>query len=400
MAKVLNYFISLFLQVFYAYACLSGGRTSLRGRPGRMSNREPLIYKQYVPNRSEMSISASGPANGRITRESPDFSKLVENNNLDIIFKDEEGTGADRMMTNRCKDKLNSLAIMVMNQWQDVRLRVIEGWDEEGAHAVDSLHYEGRAVDITTSDKDREKLPLLARLAYDAGFDFVFYESKHHIHCSVRSDDDEYNSMGSGFDSGCFASGTRVAMADGTTKLIEDLAINDQVLVASPESGEITTDTVFMFLDRAPSSVQEFTELSYNHEKLTLTNHHLVYASNRNDSSFLASAPTYAKDITEGSYVFVNVKNSLILQQVLLKKQVAVKGFYAPVTLSGNIVVNGVVSSCYASINNHWLAHTALAPLRFLYKHFNVTGFSAKMPQAGVHWYAKVLIYVFPFLLS
>lgn len=61
---------------------------------------EPLKYRQHVPNVSEKTIGASGPSDGKIVRDSKRFrDELTRNLNPNIVFKDEERTNADRMMT-------------------------------------------------------------------------------------------------------------------------------------------------------------------------------------------------------------------------------------------------------------------------------------------------------------
>ncbi len=138
-----------------------------------------------VPNASE--IATCGAIKKRIARSDPEFATLAENQNANIVFKDEEGTGADRMMSARMQSKLDALAALVSKEWSGVKLRVTECWDEDGEHAANSLHYEGRAADLTTSDRDGGKLGRLAKLAIDADFDWVFYEDSSHIHVSVKS---------------------------------------------------------------------------------------------------------------------------------------------------------------------------------------------------------------------
>lgn len=75
-------------------------------------------------------------------------------------------------------------------------LRVTEAYSLENFHHAKSLHKQGRAVDITwmqrepyLKDKTKRTLPLgeLGRLAWAAGFTWVYFE-KDHIHASIRPD--------------------------------------------------------------------------------------------------------------------------------------------------------------------------------------------------------------------
>lgn len=143
-----------------------------------------LIPGQKVPNQSE--IATVGPFRKRIHRGDPEFATLVLNKNAAIAFKDEEGTGADRMMTPRLKLGLDTLATLVQREWPGVKLRVTEAWDENGEHSERSLHYEARAADLTTAPIDGNKLGRLARLAVDAGLDWVFFEDTRHVHVSAK----------------------------------------------------------------------------------------------------------------------------------------------------------------------------------------------------------------------
>ncbi|TRY98859.1 hypothetical protein DNTS_016659 [Danionella cerebrum] len=452
-------------------ACGPGRGYGRRRHPKKLT---PLAYKQFIPNVAEKTLGASGRYEGKITRNSERFKELTPNYNPDIIFKDEENTGADRLMTQkrreglfgcriglalqirrngegipeavcsdrgevvvgwesnlggvvvekakhlnmrsrerlppkdgpklsswylqldllkRCKDKLNSLAISVMNHWPGVKLRVTEGWDEDGHHFEESLHYEGRAVDITTSDRDKSKYGTLSRLAVEAGFDWVYYESKAHIHCSVKAENSVAAKSG-----GCFPGSALVTVEDGGKKAVRDLNPGDKVL-ATDGDGNLVFSDFLMFTDRDPTTRRVFYVIETKEpvEKITLTAAHLLFVLDNSTEDLHAMRTAYASGVRAGQKVLAvdegGQLKSVIVERIYTEER---RGSFAPVTAHGTIVVDGILASCYAVIEDHSLAHLAFAPVR-LYNRLASALFpqnthsNATLQQEGVHWYSKLL---------
>ncbi|KAK1171998.1 sonic hedgehog protein A [Acipenser oxyrinchus oxyrinchus] len=374
-------------------ACGPGRGYGRRRHPKKLT---PLAYKQFIPNVAEKTLGASGRYEGKITRNSERFKELTPNYNPDIIFKDEENTGADRLMTQRCKDKLNSLAISVMNQWPGVKLRVTEGWDEDGHHSEESLHYEGRSVDITTSDRDRSKYGMLARLAVEAGFDWVYYESKAHIHCSVKAENSVAAKSG-----GCFPGSASVILQDGRNKLIKDLNPGDKVLAADEQGNRVFSDFM-MFIDKDPESRRVFyvIETEEPHRQIALTAAHLLFVADSNATAgFHSIKAAFASKVKPGQRVFITEGGGSQVKPVAVKRIYLeeYEGSFAPVTAQGTIVVDQVLASCYAVIEEHRWAHWAFAPVRLSYRVASLL-FSkdhlltnSTVQDDGVHWYSNAL---------
>jgi len=160
-----------------------GSRSATEAANHTLHAGDSLNLGEKVPNRPEREVV--GAATTVIRRGTPEFDALIRNTNPDVVFKDEEGTSADRMMTARLSLAIDALATLVRNEWSGTTLRVTEAWDENMEHGTKSVHYEARAADLTTFPIDGNKLGRLAGLAVRAGFAWVFFENALHLHVST-----------------------------------------------------------------------------------------------------------------------------------------------------------------------------------------------------------------------
>jgi hypothetical protein len=72
-----------------------------------------------------------------------------------------------------------------------------------------------------------------------------------------------------------------------------------------------------------------------------------------------------------------------------ITRNVVKRGLYSPATMSGTLLVNGILASGYAGVD-HDLAHMAYAPLRMFAR------FIGKVPEwhdpwTSIHWYPNLL---------
>ncbi|XP_018329164.1 sonic hedgehog protein isoform X2 [Agrilus planipennis] len=311
----------------------------------------------------------------------------------------------------RCKEKLNTLAISVMNMWPGVKLRVTEGWDEEDHHTSDSLHYEGRAVDVTTSDRDRSKYGMLARLAVEAGFDWVYYESRAHIHCSVKSESSQAAKYG-----GCFSGDTSVITTNGRRRKLSELRIGESVLSWDSNTNRFVFSEVLMFLDWDPMQRRPFLQIkTVSGRTLTVTPSHLLLTTFSNDTRIV-----FAERLRVGDkLIVINEKNSLINEKIVSIRPIIKRGVFAPLTTTGTIIVNDVVASCYAVIDSQSIAHWAFLPFRLAlnakdgfariwsllakpiegWKDTSATVTKTTLPTPGIHWYATSLYNVAKYIV-
>ena len=181
----------------------------------------------------------------------------------------------------------------------------------------------------------------------------------------------------------CFPSNTIVYIKDVNgnikKKQMGDLSIGDRVQACDSKSRRVIYSELIMFAHRDPI-IQQVNYLKIVLEdtsSIVLSSNHLIMSGERMKA-------TMARNIEVDHMLFIINKEGVILsKKVVAIEEIIDSGVFCPITKEGNIVVNNILASCYASVNDqaffHGLfkvsaqnvAHLGLLPMRVLHK-FNV----------------------------
>ena len=161
---------------------------------------------------------------------------------------------------------------------------------------------------------------------------------------------------------------------------MSDLKIGDEILAMDSNNQPVFTP-VLLFLDRDINATRMYYKITTvdtnakngnkrGHE-VTLTGSHLIFVIEYLTSDFNVTLESkrevFARQVIPGQFVSIVDDDGQIKFEKVISVEVINKfGVYAPLTAEGNLIVNQVLVSCYADINDQSLAHMSFLPLRIM----------------------------------
>ncbi|GMT06370.1 hypothetical protein PENTCL1PPCAC_28544, partial [Pristionchus entomophagus] len=146
----------------------------------------------------------------------------------------------------------------------------------------------------------------------------------------------------------CFSGDLIVQTIDGPKRMSE-LKTGDEVM--SIEENMVSFSPIIMFLHRDEEQLAEFNVITtVNGDSVKLTNEHLMHVSDCEAASPLVLVR--AKEVTT-EHCVMSAKSStrtLRMDRVTSVTKTTERGIYAPLTSTGDIIVNDVLSSCHSNL--------------------------------------------------
>ncbi len=157
---------------------------------------------------------------------------------------------------------------------------------------------------------------------------------------------------------GCYPGSAIFIDKHGHRRQMASLQIGEEVQVIN--NNEIRTEPVITFIHHQPEAMQEFIKITtMKNNILKITEDHLLFVEKLGQATAIP-----ARDVKVGDTVYVRGKHGVGKDAVQSISTVYEKGVYAPVTLSGTILVNDVHTSCYFDVLSHEWSHRAMGVAR------------------------------------
>jgi hypothetical protein len=159
-------------------------------------------------------------------------------------------------------------------------------------------------------------------------------------------------------------------------KYISNLAIGDSVKVMKKD-GSVGFSPVYGWAHNDHEVHASFLQLhTEGNRSITLSKEHLIPIRRKGGNArhrHQLHEYVQAGDVQEGDEVlqlraFAPEMEQIQPVRVTGRTLMQSKGIYAPLTLEGTVVVDGIVASCYAATHSHHAAHAALAPMRVQFR--------------------------------
>ena len=160
---------------------------------------------------------------------------------------------------------------------------------------------------------------------------------------------------------GCFPASATFVEKGGLRRRMDSLKIGEEVQVFT-ETG-LQFEPVITFIHRQPDVIQQFLKITTTKGKiLKITEDHLIFVEKRGQMSTIP-----ARDLKTGDMFHVREGENAKRDDARNISLVIEKGIYAPVTLSGTILVDDVHTSCYFDVLSHEWSHRAMGIARAVY---------------------------------
>ncbi|CAF0894546.1 unnamed protein product [Adineta steineri] len=182
----------------------------------------------------------------------------------------------------------------------------------------------------------------------------------------------------------CFSGSSEITLADGTTKPLSHIRIGDKVLVNQHNIYE----PILSFIHAKPDGLFSFLAIQVQSTKSNLSStifvspNHLIF-------DFDSGKALFAGKFRVGDRVQFIENNEIVPGKIINIELTKQEGYYAPLTSSGRIVVNGVVASNYATVSNHELAHQVMGIYRWW-----IDLFGGSLLNEEIPWMLQMMLYV------